>query len=127
MNKVILVARLCGDPELKFIQGSGKAVTKFTVAVDRFKKGEADFIRCVAFDKTAETIANYLVKGSQIALEGKIQTGSYDDKDGKKVYTTDVIVERFDFCGKSEKPASQDKPDSNGYVEVGTGGSEIPF
>ena len=98
MNKVVLVGRLTKDPELRYAAGSDTAVCKFTVAVNRaFKKDEADFINCVAFNKTAETIANYLVKGRQIAIAGRIQTNSYTSDDGTKRYTIDVIVESFDF------------------------------
>ena len=98
MNKVVFVGRLTKNPELRYAAGSDIAVCKFTVAVNRQgKKDEADFINCVAFNKTAETIAQYLTKGRQIAIAGHIQTGSYLKDDGAKVYTTDVVVETFDF------------------------------
>ena len=98
MNKVVLVGRLTKDPELRYAAGSGIPTSKFTVAVNRQgKKDEADFINCVAFNKPAELIAQYFVKGRQIAIAGHIQTGSYLKDDGTKVYTTDVIVETFDF------------------------------
>ena len=98
MNKVVLVGRLTKYPELRYAAGSGIPTSKFTVAVNRQgKKDEADFINCVAFNKTAETIAQYLTKGRQIAIAGHIQTGSYLKDDGAKVYTTDVVVETFDF------------------------------
>ena len=104
MNKVILIGRLTKDPELRFAAGSGKGVTRFSIAVNRqFKKDEADFINCVAFGKQAETIAQYMLKGSQIALTGHIQTGSYDAQDGTKRYTTDVLVESFEFVGGGNK------------------------
>lgn len=100
MNKVILLGRLTRDPELRFAAGSGNAVTRFSIAVTRqFKRDEADFINCVAFGKTAETIAQYLTKGGQIAITGNIRTGSYDAQDGSKRYTTDVVVESFEFVG----------------------------
>lgn len=100
MNKVVLIGRLTRDPELRYAAGSGTAVTRFTIAVNRqFKKDEADFIGCVAFGKTAETISQYLAKGSQIAIGGRIQTGSYDAQDGTKRYTTDVVVDNFEFIG----------------------------
>jgi len=100
MNKVVLIGRLTKDPELRFAAGSGNAVSRFTVAVNRqFKREETDFINCVAFGKTAETISQYLTKGSQIALTGSIRTGSYDAQDGTKRYTTDVAVESFEFIG----------------------------
>lgn len=105
MNKAVLVGRIVRDPELRFSPGSGIAVSRFTVAVNRqFKKDETDFISCVAFGKQAETISQYFVKGQQIALSGSIRTGSYE-KDGVKHYTTDVAVDSFDFIdskGNSE-------------------------
>ena len=97
MNKVVLVGRLTKDPELRYAAGSDTAVCKFTLAVNRMKKDEADFINCVAFNKPAELIAQYFVKGRQIAISGSIRTGSYLKDDGAKVYTTDVVVETFDF------------------------------
>lgn len=104
MNNWCGIGRIVKQPELKFIAGSGNAVTKFTVAINRrFKKDEADFINCIAFNKTAETIAQYMDKGSQIALTGRIQTGSYDAKDGTKRYTTDIIVDSFEFLSNNKK------------------------
>ena len=97
MNKVVLVGRLTKDPELRYAAGSDTAVCKFTLAVNRMKTDEADFINCVAFNKTAELIAQYFVKGRRIAISGSIRTGSYLKDDGAKVYTTDVVVETFDF------------------------------
>ncbi|MGL5152100.1 MAG: single-stranded DNA-binding protein [Clostridium sp.] len=100
MNKVILIGRLTKDPELRFAAGSGNAVCRLTMAVNRpFKKDETDFINCVAFGKTAETISQYLAKGSQLAVSGSIRTGSYDAQDGTKRYTTDVAVDSFEFVG----------------------------
>lgn len=100
MNKAMLIGRLTRDPELNFAAGSGTAICKFNLAVSRqFKKDETDFINCTAFGKTAETIAQYFVKGRPIAIVGHIQTGSYDAKDGTKRYTTDVIIESFNFIG----------------------------
>lgn len=97
MNKVILIGRLTKDPDLRFAAGSGKAVTRFTMAVNRpMKRDEADFISCIAFGKTGETIAQYLTKGRQLAITGNIRTGSYE-KDGITRYTTDVIVDSFEF------------------------------
>ena len=98
MNKVILIGRLTKDPDLRFAAGSGTAVTRFTVAVNRqMKRDEADFINCIAFGKVGEIIAQYLTKGRQIAITGNIRTGSYDAKDGTKRYTTEVVVETFEF------------------------------
>lgn len=102
MNKVVLIGNLTKDVDLSFAAGSGTAVGRFTVAVARVKKGESDFPNCISFGKTAETIAQYFFKGSKIAIEGHIQTGSYDAKDGTKRYTTDVIVDRFEFVGSGQ-------------------------
>lgn len=102
MNKVVLIGRLTKDPELRYAAGSGTAVCRFTVAITRqFKKDETDFINCVSFGKTGETIAQYIIKGRQIAVTGAIRTGSYDAQDGSKRYTTDVVVESFEFIGNS--------------------------
>jgi len=101
MNKVFLVGRLTRDPDLRY-GASNNAVMRSSLAVDRQftnqnGEREADFINIVAFGNRAETMKKYLTKGSQIAVSGRIQTGSYDDKDGKRVYTTDVVVEEFQF------------------------------
>lgn len=104
MNKVILRGRFTKDPELKYTQ-SGKAVCKYSVAVNRdYNKEQADFINCISWDKGAEIIAEYMRKGNDILVEGRIQTGSYDKDDGSKVFTTDVVVDKFEFIGgkKSE-------------------------
>lgn len=104
INKVILIGRLTKNPDLTYTPGNGTAVAKFGLAVTRpFKKDETDFINCVAFGKTAETITQYLVKGNPIAVTGRIQTGSYDAKDGTKRYTTDVIIESFEFVAAGKK------------------------
>ena len=101
MNKVFLVGRLTRDPELRY-GANNNAVMRTSIAVDRTfanqnGEREADFINIVAFGNRAETMKKYLTKGSQIAVSGRIQTGSYDDKDGKRVYTTDVIIDEFQF------------------------------
>lgn len=102
MNKVILVGRLTKDPDLKFASGSGKAVARFSLAVNRpMKRDEADFINCVAFGKIAETITQYLTKGRQLAITGNIRTGSYE-KEGQMRYTTDVIIDSFEFVGNGK-------------------------
>lgn len=120
MNKIILIGNLTKDVELNFTAGSGTAVARFTVAVARMKKGESDFINCISFGKTAETIAQYFFKGSKIAIEGHIQTGSYDAKDGTKRYTTDVIVDRFEFVGsnKNDKGGQVENNQDNFYDDI---------
>ena len=113
MNKVILMGRLVRDPEVRYSQGADAlAVARFTLAVDRrFRKagaeGEqtADFLRCVAFGKQAEFAEKYLHQGVKIALTGRIQTGSYVNRDGVKVYTTDIMVEDLEFA--ESKAASE--------------------
>lgn len=101
MNNVSLVGRLVADPELKF-SPSGVAVCRFRLAVNRpfsNEQGEreADFINCIAWRKQAENLANYMTKGSLIGITGRIQTGSYEGQDGKRVYTTDVVAEQIQF------------------------------
>ena len=125
MNKVILLGCLTKDPELRFLPGDGKAVTRFTLAVNRqFKKDEADFISCTAWGKTAETISQYCVKGSKIAVVGSIKTGSYEDKSGNKKYTTDVNVESFEFAGGKKSEGSSYNSDNNSnYNDSFNGGS----
>ena len=119
MNNVSLIGRLTKDPELKTTQ-SGLPVCRFTVAVDRtYSKNQTDFINCIAWRKTAEFISSYFSKGQRIALTGSIQTGSYTDKDGKTVYTTDINVGNVEFCERREKSDS----DSNNSVEA----EEMPF
>lgn len=112
MNTVILMGRLTKDTELK-ATNSGLSVCRFTVAVDRYSKdGEdkTDFINCVAWRKTAEFIDNYFSKGQRIALTGSIQTGSYTDKDGRTVYTTDVLVDKVEFCESKKNSDSAPAP-----------------
>ncbi len=103
MNKVVLMGRLTRNPEIRYSQGErAMAVARYTLAVNRrFKREgeqEADFISCVAFGKQGEFAEKYLKQGMKIAVSGRIQTGSYINRDGVKVYTTDVIVEEHDFC-----------------------------
>ena len=99
MNKVVLIGRLTKDPELRFTPGSGAAVTTLTLAIDKYntKTGqkEADFVPVVVWGKQAESTANYMSKGSQVAISGRIQTRSYDAKDGTKRYVTEVVADQF--------------------------------
>lgn len=100
MNTVMLIGRLTADPEARESQNG--TVASFTLAVDR-QKGEADFIRCVAFGKTAENVMKYTGKGLRAAVQGSIRTGSYTNKNGDKVYTTDVNAFRVEFLDWKEK------------------------
>ena len=135
MNSVQLIGRLTRDPEVRYTDG-GTSVAKFSLAVERrFKQengADADFINIVSFGKTAEFIEKYFHKGIKIALNGRIQTGSYTDKDGKKVYTTDIVAENVEFCeskgtsSNNEAPA----PASDGdfmSVPDGIDDGELPF
>lgn len=111
MNKVVLSGRLTRDPELK--ESGESKVTRFSLAVTRqFKRDEADFINCVAFGKNAENIAKYCTKGSPLAIVGNIRTGSYD-KDGVKVYTTDVVTESFEFIGSKNDSSNQNNSEND--------------
>ena len=120
MNKCTLVGRLTKDPEIRYSQGENATATaRFSVAVSRrFKNAEgnydADFINCVAFGKTAEFLEKYFKKGMAIGLTGHIQTGSYTNKDGQKVYTTDVIVEETEFV-ESKNASSNTTKDTSTY------------
>lgn len=139
MNSVNLIGRLVRDPELRYSQ-SGMAVLRFTVAVDRKlskdKKEEAqknnqptaDFISCVAFGSTAEVIANYHSKGSQIGVEGRIQTGSYE-KDGQRIYTTDVLITGVTFVGSGGNNNSGNYQNSNSQEDFYPieNNEDIPF
>ena len=104
MNKVILMGRLTRDPEVRYTQGdNAMAIANYTIAVDRRVNRNnaevtADFIGCVAFGKTAEFAEKYLRKGTKVAITGRIQTGSYTNKEGVKVYTTDVVIEDQEFA-----------------------------
>jgi single-strand DNA-binding protein len=112
MNIVILVGRLTKDPELRFTPSTGKAVAKFSMAVDRdFSKEKAtDFFNVTVFNKAAENVANFLKKGSMVAVKGSIQINSYTDNNGQKKYSTDILAERVQFLsGKSEQSGSTQK------------------
>lgn len=118
MNKIILMGRLVRDPEVRYSQtaNGNMAVARYTLAVERRikKDGEqtADFINCVAFGKLGEFAEKYLHQGMKIAITGRIQTGSYTNKDGQKVYTTDIVVEEQEFC--ESKSAQQNS--GNGII-----------
>lgn len=134
MNVAILMGRITKDPETRYTQGKEPlAVTRYTLAVDRRYKrdGEpsADYIPCVAFGKGAEFAEKYLRKGTKIAVSGRIQTGSYTNKDGQKVYTTDVVIDRQEFCEKKQDQPQESKPvDDAGFMTIPDGiDEELPF
>ena len=116
MNKVILIGRLTKDPEIRYSTGEGSmAIANYTLAVDRRRRQNsdadeqtADFIRCIAFGRTAEFAEKYLKKGTKILVQGRIQTGSYTNKDGQTVYTTDVIVDEHEFVESKNAGASNE-------------------
>lgn len=130
MNNVVLIGRISRDVELRFVPSSGLAVAKFNLAVDRglfgekkqqaINKGEptADFINVTVFGKSAENCANYLAKGNQCAVHGRIQTGSYTTQTGEKRYTTDVIADRVEFLGQKtqqQQPKEFSNPEADEF------------
>ena len=137
MNKVIIIGRFTRDPEIKYTTGENATATaRFSLAVNRrFKNKEgnydADFINCVAFGKTAEFIEKYFTKGMAIGITGRIQTGSYTNKEGQKVYTTDVVVEETEFVESKNKGTSDNVPNnnanSNSDFEETASDDEMPF
>ena len=138
MNKVILMGRLTRDPEVRYTQGdNAMAIARYSLAVDRrFKRDggpDADFINCVAFGKSGEFAEKYLKKGTKIAVVGRIQTGSYTNKDGQKVYTTDVVVEEAEFVesknsGSSDNNQSAPANKNTDFMSIPDGiDEELPF
>lgn len=132
MNKVILMGRLTRDPEVRYSQGETPlAVARFSLAVDRrFNRNNgdqqtADFINCVAFGKQGEFVEKYLHKGTKIALTGRIQTGSYTNKDGQKVYTTDVVAEELEFAESKNSQGGQGG--DTGYSRPAPSGADDGF
>lgn len=120
MNKVFLMGRLCADPDVRR-SAEGKPTARYTLAVDRNKE-ETDFITCVAFLKNAEFAERFLKKGVKIIVEGRMHTGSYVDRSGKKVYTMDIIVDRHEFA-ESKQKAEESKP-SESFMDIPDG--ELP-
>ena len=140
MNKVILMGRLTKDPETRYTQGDNPmAISRYNLAVDRrFKRdGEqsADFIPCVAFGKGGEFVEKYCKKGTKLAVTGRIQTGSYTNRDGQKVYTTEIVVEEQEFAEskaaqsgqQNTQPAKEDEG-MDGFMNIPDGlDEELPF
>ena len=136
INNCVLIGRLTRDPELRYLPNGGTATSNFTLAVDKGlskdKKQEmesqnrptADFIRIIAWGKLAENCSNYLVKGRLVGIQGRIQTGSYDDKDGKKVYTTDVVANNVEFLEFGDKKDNNSNSGINGFSPSD---DDIPF
>ena len=133
MNHWVGIGRLTRDPNVKYTQ-SGKAYASFTLAIDRRKSGDgnpqADFISCVAWEKTAEVISQYCTKGQKIAVEGRIQTRSHDANDGMKRYVTEVVVNSMEFCdSKGGGTSSAAPPEQQGMFDGSraVADSDIPF
>ena len=137
MNKVLLIGRLTKDVEMRYSASNDTAIARYTLAVNRpFKREgepEADFLPCVAFNKTAEFAEKYLAKGIRVAIEGRIQTGSYTNSEAKKVYVTEIVVERQEFL---EKKTRNSQPEANAaannsenaFMDIPDGiDEELPF
>lgn len=140
MNRVILMGRLTRDPDVKYSQGEKSiAVARYTLAVDRRGKKDpdsneqqADFISCVAFDRSGEFAEKYFRQGMRVLISGRIQTGSYTNKEGKKVYTTDVVVESQEFADSKNASGQNTTPEStsnDGFMNVpdGVDDDTLPF
>jgi single-strand DNA-binding protein len=132
MNKVIIIGRLTRDPDIRYTQGQeSTCIARYTLAVDRPGKDKgADFISCVAFGKGGEFAEKYLRQGTKIAVVGRIQTGSYTNKNGQKVYTTDVVVESHEFCERMADNESQGAVIADSapeFMQVPEGDDSLPF
>ncbi len=131
MNSVVLVGRLTKDPVLRYTPNDNRAVADFTLAINReFSRDEADFIRIVVWGKQAENAANYLKRGARCAIQGRIQTGSYTNKDGATVYTTDVVANRVEFlerAGTSNESPMMNNSNNNVEEFRDIDDSDIPF
>ena len=136
MNKVILMGRLTRDPEIRYTQGAEPlAIGRWTLAVDRRRRGSAvdeqtaDFIPCLAFGKQAEFAEKYFRQGIKIVISGRIQTGSYTNKDGVKVYTTEIVIEELDFAESKKSGSQQDNAaSSDGFMSIPEGiENDLPF
>lgn len=133
MNKIILMGRLTRDPEIHYSQGeNAMAIARFTLAVDRRRRSNseqtADFIPCIAFDKQAEFVEKYLHQGIKMLITGRIQTGSYTNKEGQKVYTTEVLIDEMEFAESKASAengsAASGRPEPN--ANAGDGFMNIP-
>ena len=129
MNRVVLIGRLTRDVDVRYTQGAEPtAIARYTLAINRAHKQdggqEADFIPCIAFGKTAKLAEQYLEKGRRVAVEGRIQTGNYTNKQGQKVYPTEVVVERQEFL---EKKAANSQPDANAIENHADQFMDIPY
>ena len=137
MNQAIICGRLVRDPEIRYTNGEeAKAVAKYTIAVDRMRGEEADFISCVAFGKSAEFAEKYFRKGQRVLISGRIQTGSYTNKDGQKVYSTDILIATQEFAdgkgagtGQTSSRPSPSNASADGFMDIpdSVDGEGLPF
>ena len=126
MNHITLIGRLAKDPELKYSQ-SGKAYCRFTLAVAReFNRDETDFLDCVAWNKAAEIIAEYLRKGKRAAIQGRLETGTYE-KDGKNIKTHNIVVDRFEIVDSARSKTNKNQSYSNNNDDVLDDNDDFPF
>lgn len=125
---MILIGRLTADPVVRYSNDNNDAmcIARYTLAVGRIKKDETDFINCVAFGKAGEFAEKYFKKGTKIAIEGRIQTGSYE-KDGVKHYTTDVIIEKQEFCESKQDKEEPKQMEVGGFLDIPNDQSSLPF
>ena len=137
MNQAIICGRLVRDPEIRYTNGEdAKAVAKYTIAVDRMRDKEADFISCEAFGKSAEFAEKYFRKGQRVLISGRIQTSSYTNKDGQKVYTTDILIATQEFAdgkgsstGQASSRLSSSNASADGFMDIpdSVDGEGLPF
>lgn len=141
MNKVILIGRLTRDADVRYTQkqdGTQMCIARFTLAVDRKFKQEgqqtADFISCVAFGKQGEFVEKYLKQGNKVVVSGRIQTGSYTNKEGQKVYTTDVVTEEIEFAESKkttdnnvQEPPAEYSAEAEGFLSIPVDDDSLPF
>lgn len=135
MNKVILMGRLTREPDVRYAQGNGSqesmCVARYTLAVDRRGRRDgqqtADFISCVAFGRDGEFAEKYFMKGTKLTVSGRIRTGSYTNREGQKVYTTEVVIEEQEFAeSKGDSSGSRQQGEQTGYTDAGGGFMNIP-
>ena len=129
MNIFVFMGRLTKEPEIRYSKDS-KAVAKFAMAVDRrFQKDTTDFFDCTAFGKTAEFVEKYVTKGTKVVVQGSVQNNNYTNKEGKKVYSTEFIIETIEFAESRKTDKPKEEPREDGFVNIpdGVSDEELPF
>jgi single-strand DNA-binding protein len=126
MNNFVGIGRMVKDAELRYT-GQGTAVASFTIAINRMKKDEADFLNCVCFKAQAENLANYTSKGSQVAVEGRVQTRNYQNQEGKKVYVTEILANRVQFLDSKKDSGNQSNNQNSNQSQNQTRVDNDPF